>query len=298
MQSLKSFEWYRDSAGYRLAWLPPRGKKAMWIDTPNRSWPGEHIVDRSANLDISTTEYKGEKRLANSGIYIAGHLEIFVGKKIKTSKIEIVYPFETNEIVSLNILQVDNTPNGWLDFTNKYGMLRHGQSLDRWHMSGKDAQPFICEVEHQGEWHHLRNVLSRIYYYYDAIKKGDSVYLSKFIKWKSDHVVREDRGIEILGAKTLPPIAMKGKFAHNVHYFEHMKRPDVLAPAAFALRDNVNRYLEKSLSLEISFDPKSFEFTSSLRYGSLGAALVAEAIEFMAGHFAAQQCKICGSWFE
>jgi hypothetical protein len=297
MQSLRSFEWYRDSAGYRLAWLPSRGKKAFWIDTPNRSWSGEHIVNRSTALNISTTEYQGEKRVANSGMYIGGHRQTFIGKRNETSPVEIIRPFEKNEVVSLNILETDSTPNGWLDFTNRYGMLGHRPLLNRWHMSGKDTQLFICEVEHEGEWHHLRNVLFRIYYYYDAKKSRDSSFLSKFIKWESDNVVREDRGIKILGKKILPSIAMKGKYAHNSHYFEHMKRPDVLTPAAFALRDDVNSYLEKSLSLEVSFDPKTFEFTSSLRYDSLGAALVAEAIEFMAGHFEAQQCKVCGSWF-
>src|SRR5262249_19437945 len=151
------------------------------------------------------------------------------------------------------------------------------------------------EVEHEGEWHHLTKVLSRIYYDYVAIKGRDSVYLSKVMKWESDNVVREDRGLRILEAKIRPSIAMRGRYQHNAHYFEHMKRPDVFTPAAFSLRDTVNSYLEKSLSLEVSFDRKSLEFTSSLRYGSLGAALVAEAIEFMIGHFAARQCKVCGS---
>jgi hypothetical protein len=155
--------------------------------------------------------------------------------------------------------------------------------------------PATC---HEGEWHHLKNVLSKIYDDYPAIKRRDSTYLSKVIKWDSDNVVREDRGLKVGRTKILPAIAMRGEeSSYNAHYFQYMKRPDVFAPAAFSLRDRVNSYLEKSLSLEISFDPKSLEFASSIRYSSLGAALVAEAVEFMAGHFAAQQCKVCGSWF-
>jgi hypothetical protein len=92
-------------------------------------------------------------------------------------------------------------------------------------------------------------------------------------------------------------IAMRGKYDSNAHYFKYMKRPDLFTPAAFVLRDDINRYLEKSISLQASFDPKTLEFSSSLQYGSLGAALVAEALEFMAGHFEARQCAVCGSWF-
>jgi hypothetical protein len=76
-----------------------------------------------------------------------------------------------------------------------------------------------------------------------------------------------------------------------------MKKPDVLTPAAFTLRDDVNSYLEKALSIEIHFDLPAFNFSSIMRYGSLGVALVAEAVEFMTGHFEARQCCVCGSWF-
>jgi hypothetical protein len=164
-------------------------------------------------------------------------------------------------------------------------------------MSGKDERWFICDVEHEGEWHHLRNVLSKIYQDYPAIKKRDSKYLSTVIEWESDDVVRENRGPTIGRTKLQPAIAMRGKYSHNVSYFEHMKKPDVFVPTAFALRDVINRYMEGSLSLKVSFDPRTLEFMSSLSYGSLGAALIAEAVEFMAGHFEARQCTVCGSWF-
>ena len=105
---------------------------------------------------------------------------------------------------------------------------------------------------------------------------------------------REDGPI-IAGAKIRWAIAMRGEF--KSHYFEHMKRPDLFTPAAFVLRDDINKYMEKALSLETSFDTNTLEFTSKLQYGSLGAALVAEAVEFMVGHFEARQCIVCGSWF-
>jgi hypothetical protein len=92
-------------------------------------------------------------------------------------------------------------------------------------------------------------------------------------------------------------IAIRGEHDFKSDYFEHMKRPDVFVPAAFVLRDMVNGYMEKALSFNTSFDPTTLEFSSSLRYGSFGAALVAEAVEFMAGHFEARQCTVCGSWF-
>src|SRR5262249_38860357 len=159
---------------------------------------------------------------------------------------------------------------------------------------------FIYDVEYEGECHHLTKVLSRIYNDYPAIMKRDSEYLSEIIKWESESIVREDRGLKLAGTPIQLAIAMRGdstSCSYNAAYFEHMKYPDLFTPAAFALRDDVNGYLDKALSLELSFDPKTLEFTSSLRYGSLGAALVAEAVEFMAGHFEARQCAVCGSWF-
>jgi hypothetical protein len=201
--------------------------------------------------------------------------------------------------VSLNLLQASDSPKGWLAFANKYGAIGHSPILDHWHMGEKrkEGGHRIYEVEHEGEWHHLVGVLSRIYRDYQAIKEKDSRYLKKIIKWESGDVVREDRGLEMAGTRICPAIAMRGRYRHNSDYFNHMKRPDVFTPAAFSIRDYVNRYLEKSVSLQVSFEPKTLEFRSSLRYGSLGAALVAEAVEFMAGHFEARQCIVCGSWF-
>jgi hypothetical protein len=298
MESLKRFEWYRDAAGYRLAWLPPNSKKALWIEHPNMGWPENRNIDRSMRLDIFTSESRGEKRIAKSGTYIAGFRQtLHVRKPDETAYVEKVRPFETDELVSLNLLKTAHTPKGWLDFTNKYGMIGRQPILDHWHLSGKDKHWFIYQVEHEAEWRHLTNVLSRIYNDYPAIEKRDSKHLSKIIRWDSNDEVREDRGIKIGRAKIRLPIAMRGKHPHNADYLEHMKRPDVLTLAAFALRDYVNRYLEKSISLEVSFDYKSLKFRSSFRYGSLGTALVAEAVEFMAGHFEARQCAVCGSWF-
>jgi predicted RNA-binding Zn ribbon-like protein len=90
---------------------------------------------------------------------------------------------------------------------------------------------------------------------------------------------------------------MRGKYKMNSHLFKHFKKPDVIGPAAFALSSFVNGYLKKAVSIELNVDPSSFEFKTTLQYQSLGAALVSEAIEFMAGHFEAKQCKVCGSWF-
>jgi hypothetical protein len=292
MESLIDFEWRRVIGGHRLAWLPQRGNSAYWIAEPGSNWAGRQTVDRSAKLSI----YQGgEKRLARAGIYIVGRRQTLNREKPdEMSPEEIVRPFDTNELVSLNLLRAGHTPKAWLEFTNKYGMIGREPLLDRWHLFGND---FVCEVEPEGEWHHLTKVLSNIYYDHPAIESRDVSYLSKIIKWESDDVVREDRGMKLGSARVQTAIAMRGKYSRNAHYFKYMRRPDVFTPAAFALRDRVNSYLEKSVSLEVSFDPKTLKFCSSLRYGSLGAALVAEAIEFMAGHFEARQCTVCGSWF-
>jgi hypothetical protein len=298
MESLKSFEWYRDLAGYRLAALPVPGKKALWIETSDLGWSTEQKVDRSVKLDISTTQYQGEKRIPKKGIYIAGHRQTINHRKpIEPPRLEAVYPFATNELVSLNLLRTNRGPKGWLDFTNRFGMIGREPSLHQWHMSGKDERWFVCDVEHEGEWHHLTSVLSKIYQDYPAIKKRDTKYLSKIVEWESEDVVRQNRGQTIGRTEIRPAIAMRGKHSFNAHYFEHMKRPDVFVPAAFALKEAINNYMEKSLSLRTSFSPGTLDFTSSLSYGSLGAALVAEAVEFMAGHFEARQCAVCGSWF-
>jgi len=169
--------------------------------------------------------------------------------------------------------------------------------LDRWHLCGKEKRTFIAEIEHEGEWHHLRNVLFRIYTYYPAIRDKDSEFLSNYITWSSEDAVREDTGASILGTRITPAIAMRGKYQMNAHYFESMSRPDVFVPAAIVISDHVNRYLKKSLSLEISLDPKSLRFKSSFRYASLGAAIVAEAVEFVAGRLEARACSVCGTWF-
>jgi hypothetical protein len=59
-----------------------------------------------------------------------------------------------------------------------------------------------------------------------------------------------------LQPKIKPAIALRGSYPLNAKYFESMRRPDVFVPAAIVISDYVNQYLEKSLSLEVSFDLK------------------------------------------
>jgi hypothetical protein len=298
MESLKSFEWVRDTAGYRLAWMPKRGGKAYWLSRSEEDWSDEYEVERSSPLEISTTQYAGEKRISKAGVYIAGQRQWLNRRNPDDLWCgEVVRPFDSDEVVSLNLLRTGSTLKGWLDFTNKYGLIGHIPILDRWHLFGKEKRTFIAQVEHEGGWHHLRNVLFRIYEYYPAIRDRDSAFLSSFITWFSEDAVHEDRGNKISGTRITPAIAMRGKYRMNAQYFESMSRPDLFVPAAIAISDHVNRYLEKSVSLEISFDPKSLQFKSSFRYGSLGAAIVAEAVEFVAGRFEARACNVCSTWF-
>jgi len=301
MESVKSFEWYRNAGGYRLAWVPQRGKSAFWVNKPSDDWSGGHEIDRSAKLEISADQGRGEKRVAARRIYFAHTVQILNrGKPYELPNFETVRPFESNELVSLNLLRTGNTPQGWLNFANRYGMIGH-RALDHWYLTGrgvgKDKRWFICDVEHESEWHRLRNILRRVYHYFPAIKERGSKPLSRFITWDSDDVVREERG-PLFGKTNLRmAIAIRGEQNFKSGYFNYMKRPDVFVPAAFVLRDEINSYMEKALSFQASFDPKTLKFSSSLRYGSFGAALVAEAVEFMAGHFEARQCTVCGSWF-
>jgi hypothetical protein len=152
-------------------------------------------------------------------------------------------------------------------------------------------------VEHESEWHHLRRTLFKIYNYYPAIKTKNTKYLSQFIYWESDDVVREDEGVYFGKHKVRWPIAMRGKTEMDAHLFNYFKKPDVIGPAAFALSKFVNGYLKKAVSIELNVDPSNFQFRPTLQYQTFGAALVSEAVEFMTGHFEAKQCKVCGSWF-
>jgi hypothetical protein len=295
MESLNSFEWLRDPAGYRLAWMPERQKNAYWVASAD-GWSDTKKIDRSIKLEIGTTERHGETRRAKSGLYLAGFRHDLNVKESKPS-FEAVRPFAGEELVSRNLLESDSGPRGWLQFTNKYGLLASGEN-ENWHLAGRDKRWFMYQnVEHEGAWHHLRRTLFKIYNYYPAIKTKNSKYLSQFIHWESDDVVREDEGIYLGAHKLRPSIAMRGKIEMNAHLFNHFKKPDVIGPAAFALSNFVNRYLEKTVSIELNIDTSNFEFRPTLKYHSLGAALVSEAVEFMTGHFEAKQCKVCGSWF-
>src|SRR5690349_5813271 len=101
MESLKTFAWRRDIAGSRLAWLPPKGGKAFWIEQPDRGWSQKQIIDRSTKLDISTSQYHGEKRIPKAGIYIASYQQTLNFRKPDELPVsEVVKPFETDELVS------------------------------------------------------------------------------------------------------------------------------------------------------------------------------------------------------
>ncbi|SEI19707.1 hypothetical protein [Tardiphaga sp. OK245] len=296
MESLKQFEWFKDPNGYRVAFVSPSSRRVSFIK-PNRNWGDEKFEkapDKVSQLSIRTTEYRGEKRPPKSGLYIVGHQAYLNARNSEPSHVA-VRPFQSDDLISLNLLKNATSPNSWIDFSNKFGLL--GTAKERWFLTGRDPKVFMCTVEAEGEFHHLLNVLRRIYGYFPAIKAANTDYLSRFIEWESDDVVRETWGPRLGNVQTKPAIAIRGFSSEDDDALRAMKSPDLIAPAAISIRDHVNRYLKDSLSLEIDFDQKQQKFTSSLRYGSLGAALVAEAVEFMAGRFEAQQCKVCSSWF-
>jgi hypothetical protein len=295
MESLKQFEWHRDPNGYRLVYVAPGSRRTYFVKA-NDDWNAkpERAEARVRELSIRTTEYRGEKRPPKAGLYIAGY-RAYLNVKNSNPSYVTVRPFENDDLVSLNLLKTADSPRAWIDFSNKFGLL--GTGKERWLLSGRDPKLFIYSVEAEGQFHHLLNVLLRIYRYFPAIQSNNTDHLGRFIEWESDDVVRETWGPNIGGVQTKPAIAMRGFSAREGEALNEMKRPDLVAPAAFSIEDYVNRYLKGALSLEIEFDRKRLKFASSLRYGSLGAALVAEAVDFMAGRFEAKQCKICSSWF-
>src|ERR1043166_7434547 len=98
----------------------------------------------------------------------------------------MIRPFEGDELVSLNLLRAEDSPAGWLKFTNKYGMLKPLRELDHWYLLGRDKRLFMYQLEAEGEWHHLRKTLFKIYSFYPAIQRRDSRWLAHFIKWQDD----------------------------------------------------------------------------------------------------------------
>jgi hypothetical protein len=292
MESLKRFEWSKDPNGYRLVRVSPSGR--TFFVKPADHWEDEFEKEKSQprEMNIATTLYRGEKRTARPGLYIAAHrMHLSGGSPSRVA----TRPFEGDELVSLNLLNSIGSPKAWIEFSNRFGML--GTEKENWYLTGRDRRLFMYSVEAEGEFHHLCNVLWRVYNYYPAIRTGDADLLGRFIEWDSDDVVRENWGPVLGGIQTQPAIAMKGFTAAEDIAISGMKKPDLTAPAAFSIQDHVNRYLRDALSLEIAFDQRELKFTPSLRYGSLGAALVSEAVDFMTGRFEAKQCKVCSSWF-
>jgi hypothetical protein len=263
---------------------------------PSKAW--DHKLEKQAGrereLSIRTTEYYGEKRPAKAGLYIIGQ-RLYPNLPRNKRSYVITKPFATDDLISLNLVNASNSPSAWIDFTNKFGML--GTEKERWFLSGRDPRVFVCDVEAEGSFHHLLNVLRRIYDYFPAIQSKNSNHLSRFIEWDSEGIPREKWGPKIGNTVLTPAIAMKGYTNAENEALKQMRPPDLVYPAAFSIQEHVNRYLKDALSLEIGFDSTENKFTSSLRYGSFGAALVAEAVDFMAGRFGAQQCKVCSSWF-
>jgi hypothetical protein len=240
MESLVTFEWMRDPTGYRMARLPQRQKNAFWVTAVNE-WSEHGTTDRSTKLEIRSWQRRSEK--AKPGLYVAGFRHDI---NIKNAKIpsEPIKPFSGEELVSRNLLESDSSPDSWLEFTNKYGPLSSHDDEDACYVAGRDKRWFMYEsAAHEGEWHHLRRTLFKIYNYYPAIKAQDTKYLSQFIHWESDDVVREDEGLYLGRHKLRWPIAMRGRTEVDSHLFNHFKRPDVIGPAAFALSKFVNRYL-------------------------------------------------------
>lgn len=293
MESLTSFEWLRDPVGCRLAWLAPRKKNAHWV-TALDDWSSPRAIDRSIKIEIAPWQ---NRERARPGFYIVGfRYDPYV--KNSTIPSERIRPFAGEELISRNLLEADAGPSGWLEFTNKYGPLSSRDDRDACYAAGRDKRQFMYQLaSHAGEWHHLRRTLFKIYNYYPAIRARDSKYLSQFVYWESDDVVREDEGIYLGKHKVRLPIAMRGRSEMDSDLFDHFSKPDVIGPAAYALSKSVNSYLKKAVSIELSVDAATWKFAPTLKYQSLGAALISEAIEFMTGHFEAKQCKVCGSWF-
>lgn len=189
MESLRQFEWHKDPEGYRLVHVAPRTRRIHFVK-PTKEWDITPQKDESKarELNIRTTVYWGEKRPPKAGLYIAGYRYYPNIKNNKTSHVT-VRPFENDELVSLNLLNHSRSPEAWIEFSNKFGML--GTESERWYLVGRDPKVFMYDVEPEGAFHHLINVLARIYWYFPAVQSKDTEHLRKFIWWDSDDSVRE-----------------------------------------------------------------------------------------------------------
>src|SRR5690349_4756848 len=129
MESLKNFRWRREVNEPRLAYLAQRGKNAFWVKDAGLQWDRGHTLDKATKLIIATSQYYGEKRIPKSGLYISGSRQTFHRNRAdEMSPSEIIRPFVSNELISKNALQMSGSPQGWLEFTKKYGLIGHTSS--------------------------------------------------------------------------------------------------------------------------------------------------------------------------
>ena len=193
---------------------------------------------------------------------------------------------------------VDPTPAGILAFANEYGTL--GDSAERVIVDGGSGYPpRTTSSQSLSVWRREIVRMRHAVALWEAIKQGDSGFLSQHIQWDAPHNTARMNGFTYTVSTIF---TMTFTLPSGMPEIDAMLNlGDPIWPARLALREYVNyRLKELTLAPEIGWNYVHGKLHERIHFvpGDLVSALWLQLAKAIEGDLEYSQCDECGDWYE
>jgi hypothetical protein len=201
------------------------------------------------------------------------------------------------------------TPEGWLVFANKYGML--GRSSNSWEVLPapgiSTSPPFPVETQH--DWQVVVLWLREAVRIWDMVQEDDTGGLAEVIRWEKDGVARyrpppsvlEEFDKEDMDWPEHPNIKgydIIGSAPGAADLRRHIPRGDLIRPATLFVHQLIHAHLWMEVGPRLVWDGKrNRTVRQDTPRSLLGAICLSFAQEVMSLRKPGK-CRVCGRWFE
>lgn len=202
-----------------------------------------------------------------------------------------------------NFADIEQTQEGILAFANEYGALGGFAST----LIGRDARVdddenpyYAVQAEPLDIWLSEIRAVRHAIHLWEALKRKDTEFLSKFIQWKEDSTTKRETA-EYRG----PQFGVTGLSAESLSIRPELRSVfvpgDVIYPGWFSLHEVINQNLnlhDSAPRLLWQQNRGKFRSTVLIVPGSLIAAIWIQFAKAVEGDRDHQQCEECKKWYE
>lgn len=273
----------------------------------------QHSIVQNLNMPIGDTQRNNDELDARGPFLVQADKPLIFSAPITNALDPTYSPSKENPTLFKLFTDMDSTPENFINFANKFGLLKHAGIL----FSEKDKYAFGESVQF---WYREQWMLKYAIYLWEWIKNNDKEKLSLVIQWKDEwHIdfqlaspqIMKDfisndfkwtgyayslliGSLECCG-NTDYHLTAKIYSIHEIR--QQTKVGDILLPAIRLLQSIINYYLSTyPVKPTLFYNVKTMQYHQQLTPLNLLSAMWYQFQQVITGERQIKQCPICRQW--